>query len=101
MVKIVDVGLDMMKNTSKPTKEGTTLCTLHYMSLEQFQGEEVDRRTDIWLFGVVLCEMLTRQVPFQGDYESAMILKGTRKSTSHRTEPEYTICFSRRRWKNL
>jgi serine/threonine protein kinase/lipoprotein NlpI len=73
LVKIMDFGLAKLKGVSRVTKAGTTLGTVSYMSPEQARGEEVDHRTDIWSLGVVLYEILTRQLPFKGEYEQAVI----------------------------
>jgi serine/threonine protein kinase/Tfp pilus assembly protein PilF len=72
-VKIMDFGVARLKNQTGVTKAGTTLGTADYMSPEQAQGTEVDHRSDIWSFGVVLYEMVTGEIPFKGEYEQAVI----------------------------
>jgi non-specific serine/threonine protein kinase len=72
-VKIMDFGLAKVRGTAQLTKEHTTLGTAAYMSPEQARGDEVDKRTDIWSFGVVFYEMLTGNLPFKGDYDQAVI----------------------------
>jgi serine/threonine protein kinase/Tfp pilus assembly protein PilF len=73
VVKIVDFGLAKLAGQTKLTKTGSTLGTVAYMSPEQAEGSEVDERTDVWAFGVILYEMLTGKQPFTGDYEQAVI----------------------------
>ena len=72
-VKIMDFGLAKMKGGIQLTKVGSTVGTVAYMSPEQARGEEVDHRTDIWSFGIVLYEMLTGNLPFAGEYDQAIV----------------------------
>jgi len=72
-IKIMDFGLAKVKGNSQLTKMGSTVGTTSYMSPEQAKCEEVDHRTDIWSFGVVLYEMISGRLPFSGDYEQAII----------------------------
>jgi eukaryotic-like serine/threonine-protein kinase len=79
-VKVLDFGLakvfsneasnslsDSPTMTSAPSMAGMILGTASYMSPEQAQGKPVDRRTDIWSFGVVLFECLTGERAFKGE----------------------------------
>jgi eukaryotic-like serine/threonine-protein kinase len=82
LIKILDFGLaklapvgDGLSLSAMPTatdlaqltRLGTPLGTIPYMSPEQVRGEELDARTDLFSFGVVLYEMVTGVLPFRGD----------------------------------
>jgi serine/threonine-protein kinase len=72
-IKVMDFGLAKLKGSLKLTRTSSTVGTLAYMAPEQIQGGEVDARSDIFSFGVVLFEMLTGKLPFRGEHEAALI----------------------------
>jgi TolB-like protein/Tfp pilus assembly protein PilF/predicted Ser/Thr protein kinase len=71
--KIMDFGLARIAGGTLLTKEGMAMGTIAFMSPEQARGEEVDHRTDIWSFGVVLYEMFSGQLPFKGEHDQAVV----------------------------
>jgi Tol biopolymer transport system component/predicted Ser/Thr protein kinase len=91
VVKVLDFGLAAVAQSSdpsnpansptltiSPTRAGMILGTAGYMSPEQARGKPVDKRADIWAFGVVFFEMLTGQRLFEGETVSdtlAAVLK--------------------------
>lgn len=72
-VKIMDFGLAHLEGSEPSITRDTTAGTTAYMSPEQLRGKEADNRSDIWSYGVVLYEMFTGELPFQGMHEAAIM----------------------------
>ena len=70
-VKIADFGIARMESSSM-TQAGTIMGTPAYMSPEQFMGQTVDARSDIYSVGVLLYQMLTGERPFEGSMTAIM-----------------------------
>jgi len=67
-----DVGATVSR-TSPLTVQGTIVGTFQYMSPEQLEGKEADARSDIFVFGAVLHEMITGQKAFEGRSHASLI----------------------------
>ncbi len=73
--KITDFGIAKALDTSGKVEETTTVMgSVHYFSPEQARGGYVDEKSDIYSLGIVLFEMLTGKVPFDGDNPVAVAL---------------------------
>ncbi len=77
--RIMDFGIARSISSSGMTDRGIMLGTPEYVSPEQAETKEVDERSDIYSFGIVLFEMLTGRVPFEGETPLGVAVK-------HRTE---------------
>jgi beta-lactam-binding protein with PASTA domain/predicted Ser/Thr protein kinase len=73
-VRVLDFGI-ARAGASEITQTGSVMGTAQYLSPEQAQGLEVTPTSDIYSVGVVLYEMLTGRVPFEGDSAVAVALK--------------------------
>ena len=65
-VKVADFGIACLANAGQ-TLTQEALGSVHYISPEQARGDRIDARSDIYSAGVVLYEMLTGRLPFEGD----------------------------------
>ncbi len=73
-VKVTDFGIARITDSSK-TKTGMVLGTPSYMSPEQLAGRKIEGQSDLFSLGVAFYQMLTGQLPFQGDSMAQLMFK--------------------------
>lgn len=74
-IKVMDFGIARFARENGKTLSDKAIGSVHYISPEQAKGEVTDEKTDIYAVGVMLYEMLTGQVPFDGETPVGIAIK--------------------------
>jgi len=98
--KVLDFGISKLSGTEEAslTKTGMALGTPIYMSIEQLSGvRDIDARTDIYAFGVILYQAVTGQAPYAADSFAVLIAKimTEQAPTARQVRPEIPAGLSR------
>ncbi|WZL74790.1 Stk1 family PASTA domain-containing Ser/Thr kinase [Clostridiaceae bacterium 35-E11] len=74
-VKVTDFGIARAVTSSTVTNTGNVIGSVHYFSPEQARGGYIDEKSDLYSLGIVLYEMATGKVPFEGESPISIALK--------------------------
>src|SRR5690606_27028602 len=74
-VKVTDFGIARAATFSTVTNTSTVVGSVHYFSPEQARGRYTDEKSDIYSLGIVMYEMVTGKVPYEGDSPISIALK--------------------------
>ncbi len=74
-LKVADFGIARFAQNQQVTMTDEALGSVHYVSPEQARGSQIDNRSDIYSFGIMMYEMITGRLPFEGDTPVAVVLQ--------------------------
>lgn len=90
-IKVADFGIARAVTTSTLVNTKQMLGSVHYCSPEQSRGSLVDNRSDIYSLGILVYELATKKVPFDGDNEITIALKHLKEEFLEPSEINSTI----------
>lgn len=82
-IKVMDFGIARFARENGKTMSDKAIGSVHYISPEQAKGDVTDEKTDIYATGVILYEMLTGKVPFDGDTPVSIAIKQMQIDPEH------------------
>ena len=103
-IKMMDFGIARFSRAQSQTVSDKAIGSVHYISPEQAKGERTDARTDIYSVGVMLYEMLSGRLPFDGDGAVSIAIMQIRRSRSRwpkshprprQTAPDYRESYGK------
>lgn len=90
-VKVTDFGIARAVTSSTVTTTSNVLGSVHYFSPEQARGGYTDEKSDIYSLGIVMYEMITGKVPFEGDSPISIALKHIQEDITPPREVDSTV----------
>ncbi|AXX64343.1 Stk1 family PASTA domain-containing Ser/Thr kinase [Bombilactobacillus bombi] len=79
--KVADFGIALSQGEQSITQTNSTMGSVHYMAPERVRGQQASVQSDIYALGIILYEMLTNHLPFDGETSLAIALKHFNEAT--------------------
>lgn len=79
--KVADFGIALSQGEQSITQTNSTMGSVHYMAPERVRGQQASIQSDIYALGIILYEMLTNKLPFDGETSLAIALKHFNEAT--------------------
>ncbi|MBA1434880.1 Stk1 family PASTA domain-containing Ser/Thr kinase [Bombilactobacillus bombi] len=79
--KVADFGIALSQGEQSITQSNSTMGSVHYMAPERVRGQQANVQSDIYALGIILYEMLTKKLPFDGETSLAIALKHFNQAT--------------------